>query len=737
MASSLLRFKRGNAGIGGTVPALKPGEPAFSLNNFDLFVGFNTTVSGNKFFGSHRYWTREDESTRGSGINLVEASTNGSNYITLAAPSAVGSAVTYYFPADQGTANSVLLNDGSGSLSWVTNIPILSGIVTFTNPADSYSKDTGAVIIEGGLGVEKSVNIGTNLNVGNNFTVAGIGTIPLFNSEYSTIQHVRGLNLNYSGIGTIASFNSTYSNINTGIVTNLSGTYISYSGIGTIETLYSTVSNVSTLYNTNLFVNTGIITTLTGTNLNYSGVGTISNVRGTNLNYSGIGTVQGSFNVGVGGTIISASSNGFVGISTNNPSDSITLYKDTRIASYGSVAKLSVGRITDGSDSIPGSLFYPESGTVITNSTTGGYYLNNVGSPSWYVDYNGNQYNKGFVRVGPSTSITNIRLDPNGNISATGILTAFSVSIGSTQVISNERQLQNILSLDAITINTIETAVSNAPNTFTDLKISGISTFIGIATFASGIHVVSGISTLGVVTATDLTLVNLKVSGLGTITTLDSTTSNITNANIVSGVVTTLSGTTATYNTGNLTTLNATTGNIVTGVVTTISGTTANYNTGNFTTGNIVTGVVTTLSGTTANYNTGNLTTLNATTGNIVTGVVTTLSGTTATYNTGNLTTLNATTGNIVTGVVTTLSGTTATYNTGNFTTGNIVTGVVTTISGTTATYTNSNITNLNVSGITTVTTLTGTNLNYSGIATLPTIDGTTIITSSEMCMRQ
>ena len=64
-----------------------------------------------------------------------------------------------------------------------------------------------------------------------------------------------------------------------------------------------------------------------------------------------------------------------------------------------------------------------------------------------------------------------------------------------TQVISSTRQLKNIVSLDAVTTSTIESAISNAPNTFTDLNVTGISTFIGIATFASGIVVESGIST--------------------------------------------------------------------------------------------------------------------------------------------------------------------------------------------------------------------------------------------------
>ena len=74
---------------------------------------------------------------------------------------------------------------------------------------------------------------------------------------------------------------------------------------------------------------------------------------------------------------------------------------------------------------------------------------------------------------------------------------------------------------------------------------------------------------------------------------------------------------------------------------------TSNLPTINATTGNIVTGVVTTLSGTTATYATGNLTTLNATTGNIVTGVVTTISGTNLTYTNANVTGIVTATGGI------------------------------------------------------------------------------------------
>ena len=58
-----------------------------------------------------------------------------------------------------------------------------------------------------------------------------------------------------------------------------------------------------------------------------------------------------------------------------------------------------------------------------------------------------------------------------------GIITASSISIGVTEVVSSGFQLTNILGLDATTTATIESAVAAAPNDFTSLNVSGISTF--------------------------------------------------------------------------------------------------------------------------------------------------------------------------------------------------------------------------------------------------------------------
>ena len=118
------------------------------------------------------------------------------------------------------------------------------------------------------------------------------------------------------------------------------------------------------------------------------------------------------------------------------------------------------------------------------------------------------------------TSATNLTTQ---NINNSGITTTNSLSIGTTQVISSARQLQNIASLDATTTATIEAAIQNAPNTFTDLQVTGIST-------------------LGVTSTTNLTAQQLNVSGVSTFSGITTHTTSLfgTQASFT-GVVTALS----------------------------------------------------------------------------------------------------------------------------------------------------------------------------------------------------
>ena len=92
------------------------------------------------------------------------------------------------------------------------------------------------------------------------------------------------------------------------------------------------------------------------------------------------------------------------------------------------------------------------------------------------------------------TTVTNLT---TRSINNSGIITTNSLSIGSTQVISSGRQLQNIVALDEITIATIESVIPFPPNTFTDLRVTGITT-------------------LGVTSTTNLTSQQLTVSGTST-----------------------------------------------------------------------------------------------------------------------------------------------------------------------------------------------------------------------------
>ena len=116
-----------------------------------------------------------------------------------------------------------------------------------------------------------------------------------------------------------------------------------------------------------------------------------------------------------------------------------------------------------------------------------------------------------------------------GEVNFSGVTTApsfvatESIAMGATTVITAARQLQNIASLDATTTATIEAAVTNAPNTFTDLQITGLSTFLGasrfdsVATFNGGINAPTGVATISSLNIADEITINqggIDVSGV-------------------------------------------------------------------------------------------------------------------------------------------------------------------------------------------------------------------------------
>ena len=162
MGAPVLQFKRGQFS---NLPGLRAGEPGFTTDKFDLYVGIDSTTSSNKFFGSHRYWNRET-ATVGSSVRVVEGSNNGSNYIELKSPNSLAQNVTYTLPATD-VANGILVSDGSGNLSYTTTVTgsgsgLSAGTVPITSLDIDGGTDIGADLVDADLLIVDDGAGGTN-----------------------------------------------------------------------------------------------------------------------------------------------------------------------------------------------------------------------------------------------------------------------------------------------------------------------------------------------------------------------------------------------------------------------------------------------------------------------------------------------------------------------------------------------------------------------------------------------
>ena len=333
------------------------------------------------------------------------------------------------------------------------------------------------------------------------------------------------------------------------------------------------------------------------------------------------------------------------------------------------------------------------------------------------------------LRVGTGGTIFSVIAGPAGVGQSVGVGTArpaflldvrSPVSTGQTALyVQGDIRVTGDLNIDDISI--------------TNLNVSGVSTFVGFATFNNNI-LVAGIGTVTTLNSTSGTITNLtgtsgtitNLTGIsGTITTFDSTSGTITNLTGTSGTITTFNSTN-----GNITNLTNTNLN-VTGIATiaTLNATgiaVTNFTVYNalsvggistFTNGPVLIGSGTStgtasqrLQVTGGTYVSGNLgigstnptSKLDVIGDARVTGVIT------ATTFIGNV---NAGVGTITTlgstnGTITNLTGTS-----GTITTFNSTNGTITNLTGTAGTITTFNSTNLR-----------STNLNVTGISTLGTV---------------
>jgi len=156
MSAPVIQFKRG---VLANLPGLRAGEPGFTTDSYDLYVGIDSTTSNNQFVGSSRYWS-VNTSTVGSGVKLVEGTDNGTNTVTIKSPDSLAASYTLTMPADDGNNGDLLTSDGNGGLSFAA--PASS---SFTLAADSGSNDTfntgETLTFTGGEGIDTAVSDNT------------------------------------------------------------------------------------------------------------------------------------------------------------------------------------------------------------------------------------------------------------------------------------------------------------------------------------------------------------------------------------------------------------------------------------------------------------------------------------------------------------------------------------------------------------------------------------------------
>jgi len=232
MAAPVLQLKRG---LLANLPGLRVGEPGFTTDSYDLYVGIDSTTANNKFFGSHRYWTR-GTATTGSGVNLVEGTNNGTDYITIKSPDTLSGIVTYTLPATNGDPSSVLTNNGNGILSWASgsNNATFTGITTFSDTTDNTlgNENTGSVHLDGGMGIAKNLTVKQNLHVGGYSEFIGVAT---FKGGTINLGDDTGDNINVGGEFTSGLYPNTTATYDLGDSTR-QWRHLSFSGVGTFAT---------------------------------------------------------------------------------------------------------------------------------------------------------------------------------------------------------------------------------------------------------------------------------------------------------------------------------------------------------------------------------------------------------------------------------------------------------------------------------------------------------------------
>ena len=375
---------------------------------------------------------------------------------------------------------------------------LVSGITTYQDTTDNTlgDADTGAFQIDGGLGVNKNVTVGGNLNVQGYSEFIGVATF-------------RG--------GTINIGDANTDNVNIG------GEFIS-----------NLVPNDDDSYDIG-------ITTQRWRDGNFSGIVTTNNLYAAGI------TTTVLFNVGIGGTVITTTTGGLVGINSTAPTTTLDVGGDINFSGNlrqrGSLFTAGIG-IQSGGNVIVGS-----GATILNFVGTAVSAVTDAGGGIVDVNLKVGEFTKSTSNFTASAGQTtfNVNYTPNYvDVFVNGVrLTAseFTATNGTSVVLSEGANLNDIVDIVVYQNSGLFDGskwTAETPDTPSSGNIYRMNGNVGIATTnpTSKLHILGDALVSGVVTATGGYKIGIQSSS----------------TNITTGVITALNfigaGNTFQYNAG-------------------------------------------------------------------------------------------------------------------------------------------------------------------------------------------
>jgi hypothetical protein len=389
MASPTLQFKRG---LFLNLPELRAGEPGFTTDKSDLFIGIGGTVGDNKFFGSHRYWTRED-GTASAEFKLVDK--DGTNGVSLRSPATVNTPVTYTLPQGDGIVGNYLKLGSEGVLEWAS----ISEGASFDNATlinttfSGVSTFTGLIDAQAGLGV-------TGGSTFDDINVTGVGTI----------NHLVYNSSSTSGISTVGELY-----VGETQVISVEGGELTLSNIEAIDAITKATLEATLALDPNDF-----------DSLNIAGIATFSGFIDAK---AGLGVTGGSTFDDVNVTGVATFSNAIDADILGNAGTATSL-ADARDFSVSGDVETSVSVPFDGTDNVDlivtlSSTFSANTSGIIT--ATGGFVgdlTGNAGTATSLANA------RNFDISGDFITAASVSFDGTGNVSLAATITENSIELG-------------------------------------------------------------------------------------------------------------------------------------------------------------------------------------------------------------------------------------------------------------------------------------------------------------------